>query len=290
MGLEMALIHSNGKGRLFQQLCANDVRRVCDLPTGMGKTSIVHLWTLALRHQIQEKKPRLPTRLVYVVDRRTVVDQATKIAERIQRNLPEIGMGTQWLSVSTLRGEFADNREWTVDPARPAIIIGTVDMIGSRLLFSGYRSSYKLRPLDAGLLGQDTLLVLDEAHLSKPFERLVRALADDGDFQRDQGSPMRVVCMSATTGDDDPTRFKLEPEDLEGDSNTNPIVRRYEAKKRLVLKPPVEQNDVKQAIATAALELAKEDNSRVVVFVQSRKMPSPSRIGPQNSPNLPSRF
>ena len=42
------------------------------------------------------------------------------------------------LAISTLRGQFADNAEWRDDPARPAIITGTVDMIGSRLLFSGY--------------------------------------------------------------------------------------------------------------------------------------------------------
>ena len=77
-------------------------------------------------------------------------------------------------------------------------------MIGSRLLFSGYRSSYKLRPLDAGLLGQDTLLVLDEAHMSEPFEQLIRTLGDRGGFQKDQGLPMRVMCMSATAGDDEP--------------------------------------------------------------------------------------
>ena len=194
--------------RMFQQLCANDVPRVCTLPTGMGKTSVIHLWLLALRHQIRENQPRLPTRLVYVVDRRTVVDQATDIAERIQRNLPELRLPKQWLSVSTLRGRFADNREWAADPSRPAIIVGTVDMIGSRLLFSGYRSSYKLRPLDAGLLGQDTLLVLDEAHLSAPFEKLVRALGNEGDFQGNQGWPMRVMCMSATTGNDVPSSLR----------------------------------------------------------------------------------
>src|SRR5713101_5712651 len=75
--------------RLFHELCTNVVRNECDLPTGMGKTSVIHLWLLALRYQILEGKPRLPTRLVYVVDRRTVVDQATDIAERIQRNLPK---------------------------------------------------------------------------------------------------------------------------------------------------------------------------------------------------------
>ena len=117
-------------------------------------------------------------------------------------------------------------------------------MIGSRLLFSGYRSSYKLRPLDAGLLGQDTLLVLDEAHLSGPFEKLVRALGGDGAFQRNQGRPMKVMCMSATAGDDGPVPFRLLPTDLAGDPNTNPIVQRYEAKKRLILVPPIEKNKI----------------------------------------------
>src|SRR6266568_416129 len=77
--------------RLFERLCRNDIPKVCDLPTGLGKTSVIHLWLLALRHQILEKKPRLPTRLVYVVDRRTVVDQATEIAEGVKKNLTLLG-------------------------------------------------------------------------------------------------------------------------------------------------------------------------------------------------------
>jgi len=50
------------------------------------------------------------------------------------------------LAISTLRGELADNREWQTDPARPAIIVGTVDMIGSRLLFSGYGAGRSYGP------------------------------------------------------------------------------------------------------------------------------------------------
>ena len=42
------------------------------------------------------------------------------------------------VTVSTLRGKFADNHAWNLDPSRPAIIVGTVDMIGSRMLFAGY--------------------------------------------------------------------------------------------------------------------------------------------------------
>src|ERR1035438_10676919 len=89
--------------RLFQQFCTNDVPQVCDLPTGMGKTSVIHLWLLALRYQQREKKPRLPTRLVYVVDRRTVVDQATEIAKRIKCNLPRLGLSVDWLDRKSTR-------------------------------------------------------------------------------------------------------------------------------------------------------------------------------------------
>jgi len=253
--------------RLFKQFCQNDIRKVCDLPTGLGKTSVIHIWLLALRHQILEKILRLPTRLVYVVDRRTVVDQATYIAEGAKKNLTGLGLADDWLSVSTLRGQFADNREWTINPSRPAIIIGTVDMIGSRLLFSGYRSSYKQRPLDAGLLGQDSFLVLDEAHLSEPFAKLIRALSDEGTFQREQGKPMRVMCMSATTAGDDPHRFKLEETDREGSPDTNPIIQRYEARKRLSISLPLDKKTAETNIVEAATRLA-QGGSRVVIFVR----------------------
>lgn len=257
--------------RLFEDhFSRNDVPKSCDLPTGLGKTSVIHLWLLALRQQMQGGKPRLPIRLVYVVDRRTVVDQATEIANQIKRNLGSLGVPPDWLSISTLRGQFADNRKWAEEPSRPAIIIGTVDMIGSRLLFSGYRSSYKLRPHDAGLLGQDTLLILDEAHLSKPFEKLVQMLSDEGSVQRGQGMPMRVMCMSATAGGGGNRRFKLEPCDLEGTAETNPILQRYGARKSLLIEPPVERKDIQKRIVDAAAELAKHD-CRVVVFVRQPK-------------------
>src|SRR5713101_5302066 len=59
--------------RLFERFCLNDIPKICDLPTGLGKTSVIHIWFLALRHQLLARtSPRLPRRLVYVVDRRTV--------------------------------------------------------------------------------------------------------------------------------------------------------------------------------------------------------------------------
>ena len=83
------------------------------------------------------------------------------------------------MAISTLRGQFADNREWSADPSRPAVIVGTVDMIGSRLLFGGYGIGFKTRPLHAGFLGIDALLVHDEAHLEPAFQQLIEAIGDE---------------------------------------------------------------------------------------------------------------
>ena len=66
-----------------------------------------------------------PKRLVCVVDRRAVVDQATQFAERLRQNMPanfsnklRPGEG-DGLPISTLHGGFADNRCWLEDPPPP---------------------------------------------------------------------------------------------------------------------------------------------------------------------------
>jgi len=236
---------------------------VIDLPTGLGKTMVMATWLIA-----REVNDALPRRLIYVVDRRTVVDQATKEAEKLQK-----AVGKDKLAISTLRGQLADYREWSRDPSRLAIIIGTVDLIGSALLFSGYRSGYKTRPLHAGLLGQDSLLVLDEAHLSKPFERLlVGRRREDGtrengieQFQNGQGSPMKVIRMSATSAGNGTEAFKLEQSDF-----ADPIIEeRFTAKKTLSI---TSTDDVVDSIAIAAGKLATQHpGSRIVIFVQTPK-------------------
>ena len=132
--------------RLFRDhFLKGNIPSALDIPTGLGKTSVMAIWYLALK-----VGATVPRRLIYVVDRRAVVDQATTEAIKIKENSNE-----SELRVSTLRGQYVDNREWLADPAAAAIVVGTVDMIGSRLLFSGYGVSRKMRPYHAGLLGTE---------------------------------------------------------------------------------------------------------------------------------------
>ena len=167
------------QSRLLRRLLSGDLPEAVDVPTGLGKTSVMALWLIALMEGAS-----LPRRLVYIVDRRAVVDQATRFAERLGRNMPveladrlRLKDGAGALPISTLRGGFADNRDWLEDPSKPAIVVGTIDMIGSRLLFEGYGVSRVMRPYHAGFLGVDTLVLLDEAHLCPPFEALLRQIA-----------------------------------------------------------------------------------------------------------------
>ena len=259
--------------RLYNEWLAGDIAPVIDLPTGMGKTNVMAIWLIARAARPQDDPLRLPTRLVYVVDRRTVVDQATTLAKNIMDGAAKDEIEPP--TISTLRGQHADNREWSRDPSRPAIIIGTVDLIGSGLLFSGYRSSYKRRPLEAGLLGQDSLLILDEAHLSKPFEKLISEICDRGRFQKDRdgnscGMPMKVISMSATSAPANGDVFRLEGDfdTSTGDFADNRIRQRYGAAKTLKILPPIEKGMLNAGMADSAVEWAK-NNSRVVVFVRS---------------------
>ena len=255
--------------RLYARLVAGEVPEALDLPTGMGKTSVMALWLLALAMQMRAGgQPRLPRRLVYVVDRRAVVDQATTEAEKLQKALdgqPGLGwMRTAFglaqdeaLPVSTLRGQLADNRAWLVDPARPAIIIGTVDMVGSRLLFSGYGVSRRERPYMAGLLGVDALFVLDESHLVPPFERLLEQIARADERlwpEQEVVRPLKVLPLSAT-GRERERAFRLDVSDEEDAV----VRRRLRAPKRLVLERIALQGSGKaleKALAEALAERA----------------------------------
>ena len=208
-----------------------------DIPTGLGKTAVIAVWLLA-----RAAGAALPRRLVYVVDRRAVVDQATAFAGDLRESLErEEGLAPvrqglrlcgRRLPISTLRGRHADNREWMADPSAPAIVVGTVDMVGSRLLFEGYGVSRRMRPYAAGLLGCDTLVMLDEAHLARPFERLLKAIQEGQRRPTAEGAeaakgyfagpaacnglppPFRVLPLSATLGlDSDETPFRLDDDD-----------------------------------------------------------------------------
>ncbi len=250
---------------LYRRFAAGEIPSSCNLPTGLGKTSVVAVWLLALAKHFD----KLPRRLVYVVNRRTVVDQTTAEVEAYRRNAAAAGIPFDF-ALSTLRGQFADNREWSADPSRPAIICGTVDMVGSRLLFSGYGVGWKARPLHAGFLGQDALLVHDEAHLEPAFQSLVESVETEqrrGERTDHQMWPrlkvMELTATSRTTGD----TFPNSTEKAENDQHPE-VKRRIYASKKLTLEPQSEPKKLAEQVATIALGF-RESSAAILIFVRT---------------------
>jgi len=228
--------------RLTEQVIGDgEWPKVIDLPTGAGKTAVLDtaVFSLAARSEAA------PRRVVFVIDRRIVVDQVIERAKLIRdrvRNadagvLRKVGDRLRELSgdrdkplgVSALRGGVPIDREWAQRPDQPWVVVSTVDQFGSRLLFRGYGVTRAMRPVHAGLTGNDCLVFLDEVHLSVPFAETlenVRKLKSNGLPRR-----FEVVEMSATPSKKDSTPFKLDSADM----GCEELRRRVQAEKQAEL-------------------------------------------------------
>ncbi|GAB4210757.1 MAG: hypothetical protein OHK0013_31780 [Sandaracinaceae bacterium] len=261
--------------------------RLLDLPTGAGKTSAldVALYTLACA------PTRLPRRTVLVVDRRIVVDQAGDHARSLARKLAEAERGpvravadalrALWgagpsddpIAVGVMRGGMPRDDDWARRPDQPMLGVSTVDQLGSRLLFRGYGVSARTASIHAGLVGNDTLVLLDEVHLAEPFAQTLDAIErarGDG-----EGLPRRfgVVRMSATPGHSEDTTFRLD----EADREHAVLGRRLRARKAVRLEPVRVTGDDEAkklaAVAQAAVDHAlalQRAGARVVGIVLNR--------------------
>jgi CRISPR-associated endonuclease/helicase Cas3 len=271
---------------LYSRFEAGDIPASCSLPTGLGKTSVIPIWLIALANL--GRRQAFPRRLAYIVNRRTVVDQATREAEKLRSllladdrppvltrlavALAELAADSSAapLAISTLRGQFADNGEWWKDPARAAIIVGTIDMIGSRLLFSGYGAGFKYRPLYAGLLGQDTLIVHDEAHLEPAFQSLLMRIEAEQSPQSQDANrkprdlrPLRVMELTATSRGEG-EQFQLTQADKEDET----VRCRIEAEKGIAFF--VVDDERKTADKATELALRNKDSGQAILIFLRR--------------------
>jgi CRISPR-associated endonuclease/helicase Cas3 len=126
-------------------------------PTGAGKTATAMLgW---LWRYLHSGKPT-PRRLVYCLPMRVLVEQSEQEARGWLKNLD---LADQ-VDIHVLMGGV-DTNEWFLYPEKPAVLIGTQDMLLSRALNRGYAAGRFHWPIDFGLLNNDCLWVFDEPQL-----------------------------------------------------------------------------------------------------------------------------
>ena len=220
--------------RLADRFAVGDLPDVIDLPTGSAKTEIVMIWAWA-----QRQSRCMPRRLWIASDRRVIVDQAFEIAHRALKG--------DSVLVSRLRGGIVLDDEPILDPVRPQVISCTVDQLGSRILYRAYGASPRSWPIWAALAGNDSLIVLDEAHLSPTAENTLRAC-------QAMGADIRVIAMTAT-----PRGSGLKVFGLDAEDHADPTLRpRLEARKIIELRQG-------PSVTAAAHELLDHALRRVAV-------------------------
>lgn len=204
-----------------------------DLPTGSGKTAAIDVAVFHLAMSVDRGEARAAAmRIAFVVDRRLVVDDAharalrlalalnatdsDPIVQRVALRLRHLaGPGRPPLAVARLRGGTPREEDWAETPCQPTVLCSTVDQVGSRLLFRGYGVSDRMKPVHAGLLGSDSLILLDEAHLAEPFRQTLNAIARVPSVHGADRRPVRAALLTATPGGeaDVAWRFGLEAAD-----------------------------------------------------------------------------
>ena len=217
---------------------------VISIPTGLGKTAaVVIAW---LYNRIHRGDSQWPRRLVYCLPMRTLVEQTRDCAEEWIATLKKAGLLDEPPDVCILMGGEKSDDDWDLHPEKPAIIVGTQDMLLSRALNRGYDMSRARWPMHFALLNNDCLWVLDEVQLmgvgvetSAQLEGMRRTLSAGGPELPRPNSGCATWWMSATLEEQRlATIDHPEPEkgrsriELDADDRSAPSVReRLEAKK-----------------------------------------------------------
>jgi CRISPR-associated endonuclease/helicase Cas3 len=236
--------------RMMEQIAESGWMDNINLPTSSGKTSVIDIavFYMALKAEGDNAPYR---RIFYTVDRRFVVDEAHEEAKALKEKLMDpanslnivgkvatilrsIGGDNLPLDVLRLRGGIYHEPVFISNPLQPTVVVSTVDQVGSRLLFRGYGVSDYMRPVHAALAGKDSLIILDEAHLSRPFyetAEYVRRYQGNNWAMEMVGNPLKIVSMSATPGSTDSISFSLNEDDYSNEI----LARRFKSSKEAVL-------------------------------------------------------
>lgn len=243
--------------RLAKQVFHQGWPDCIDLPTASGKTAAIDIavFVLACQSGLKTKDRMVGRRIFFTVNRRVIVDEAFDRAKSLAQELVDAQDGilkevadalhvisgdkkAPPLDVTQLRGGIYRDRAWARSITQPIVVCTTADQLGSRLLFRGYGITASSAPIHAALCGCDSLVLLDEAHVTRAFSQTMHLLTRY-QSQHTTAPKMRFVQMTATPAGEVKNRFMLDDAD-----RSHPILkRRQEASKPATLLKPLGKKD-----------------------------------------------
>lgn len=269
------------QSRLAEQIVTEGWPDCIDLPTASGKTAAIDVavFALACQSPAPTNERTVGRRILFTVNRRIIVDEAFERARTIAKRLLEPNapiltkvanalheisgdFASPPLDVAQLRGGIYRDRVWARSITQPIVVCTTADQLGSRLLFRGYGVSASSAPIHAALCGCDSLVLLDEAHVTRAFCQTMRLISRYQE-QHSTAPAMQFVQMTATPAAGVKRTFELDEADL-----AHPILKqRLEATKLAELVLLTKKKPIAGEIVTRAFGALSDDRKAIGIIV-----------------------
>lgn len=224
---------------------------------------------------------------------RTLVEQTEENVREWLKKLAEAysdNSELRWLKehspVILMGGE--DSTDWDIFPEKPAILIGTQDMLLSRALNRGYGMARARWPMHFGLLNNDALWVLDETQLMGPGLATacqLEAFRSERRFNSFYGSKSVTWYASATadlthlnTRDwrdaprDDSFRFGLT--DTEKEAQSGPVAERLGTLKQISTEPTANFGNKQKAPDSGLIQRIVSQHREMLERLSSSNAPA----------------
>ena len=221
---------------------------VVQAPTGAGKAGVILAWLW--RRMYGPDPVGTPRRLIYALPQRSLTDQ---LSGQVRGWLANLGLTNEVTLHVAMGARWETEGEWRDDLHKPAIVLGTTDVLVSASLVRAVDVSRAIAPIDFALVTNGAHWIIDEAQLSPQATTTMRQLAG---FAARLGTaePFGLTCLSATAPDDllgtpDNPKSK-KPIQIRDFERTGALAARLGAL-RTVRRLPAESGDY-QAIATAS--------------------------------------
>ena len=272
------------QSRLARQVFERGWPGCIDLPTASGKTACIDVAVFVLACQASRPAGQrtVGRRVFFTVNRRVIVDEAFERARRLAQQLLDAKVGvlkvvadalralnenrkdprTPPLDVAQLRGGVYRDTVWARSLTQPVVVCTTADQLGSRLLFRGYGVSDSMKPVHAALCACDSLVLLDEAHVTRAFSQTMQLLPRYQSLHA-TAKPLTFVQMTATPAGEVQSSFTLNDEDRRNET----LARRQTASKPAALVKLDKKRSIVNEIATRAIESVSDSRKAVGIIV-----------------------
>jgi CRISPR-associated endonuclease/helicase Cas3 len=235
---------------------------IVQAPAGAGKTGVILAW---LWRRLYGPDPAgTPRRLIYALPHRSLTEQVSGDVRGWLANLRLTDEVT--LHVAT-GARWETEGDWRDDPHKPAIVIGTTDVLVPKALVRAVDVGRAIAPIDFALVTNGAHWLIDEPQLSPQATTTLRQLAR---FAAKIGTaePFGLTCLSTTPPGEllgTPGYPSTEkPIQILGIERTGALTIRLAAL-RAVRRLPADPGDY-QAIAASVLERHRPGALTLVVL------------------------